>query len=256
MRQAPDRPRHAPGKRLSFLLAVLVHVALLGLIVYGIHWQTQKPTSVAVELVRVVPTRQPADAVPPAPTSTPEPKPEPKPAPKPEPKPEVKPPPKPDIAVKEKLKPPPKPEPKPQAKPQPRAPQPDPFLDELRREDEQLQRQKATAAAAREVASLKAQQAGTARATALTDYIARIKGKVRGNIILPGDLKGNPEAIFEVTQLPSGEVLGVRLLKSSGHPAWDAATERAILKSSPLPKPAQSELFSRVLELKCRPQEE
>jgi colicin import membrane protein len=87
-------------------------------------------------------------------------------------------------------------------------------------------------------------------------YIAAIRGKVRGNIVLPPEVKGNPEAEFEVTQLPSGEVLNVRLLKSSGHPAWDAATGRAILKSSPLPKPARSELFDRTLRLRFRPQEE
>jgi colicin import membrane protein len=87
-------------------------------------------------------------------------------------------------------------------------------------------------------------------------YIAAIRGKVRGNIVMPPDVKGNPEAVFEVTQLPSGDVLNVRLLKSSGHTAYDSATERAIRKSSPLPKPAKGELFSRTLELKFRPQDE
>ncbi len=74
--------------------------------------------------------------------------------------------------------------------------------------------------------------------------------------MLPPDIKGNPEAEFEVTQLPSGEVLNVRLLKSSGHAAYDAAIERAIRKSSPLPKPGKSELFDRTLKLKFRPQED
>ena len=36
----------------------------------------------------------------------------------------------------------------------------------------------------------------------------------------------------------------------------DAATERAIHKSSPLPKPGKPELFSRTLELRFRPQED
>jgi colicin import membrane protein len=238
-----------------------MHLVLALLIIYGIHWQTNKPEVVAVELVR---------AVPPAPTPAPEPKPEPAPEPKPEPKPErkpeppppkpepkpdpVKPLPKPEIAQKEKPKPPPKPEPKPAQPPEP--PKPDPFQEQLKREAEQLQRQKAAASAAQELDQLKAQRANAAKATALTEYIARIQGKVRGNIVLPGDLNGNPEAVFEVTQLPSGEVLAVKLKKSSGHPAWDGATERAILKSSPLPKPAQSELFNRTLELKFRPLEE
>ena len=247
MREAPTQPRAAPGKRISFALAVLMHVVLALLIIYGIHWQTSQPDIVEVELVR---------AFPPAPTPAPEPKPEAPPEPKPEPKPEpVKPPPKPEIAQKEKPKPEPvKPPPKPAPKPEP--PKPDPFQEQLKREAEHLQRQKAADSAAQELDQLKAQRANAAKATALTEYIARIKGKVRGNIVLPGDLKGNPEAVFEVTQLPSGEVLAVKLKKSSGHPAWDGATERAILKSSPLPKPAKSELFQRELVLKFRPLEE
>ena len=260
MTEAPAAPRHPPGKRLSFALAVLMHVLLAILIIYGIHWQTQKTEVVAVDLVRAVPP-----ALTPAPEPKPEPKPELKPEPKPQPKPEPpkvtpKPPPKPDIAQKEKPKPPkpePKPEPKPQPKPEPKPEQkPLTFDEQLRLEAEQLQRQKATAAADQEIANLKAQQSGAAKSSALADYIAKIKGKVRGNIVLPPDIKGNPEAMFEVTQLPSGEIMNVRLKKSSGNPAWDAATERAILKSSPLPKPAQSELFNRTLELRFRPLED
>jgi colicin import membrane protein len=148
---------------------------------------------------------------------------------------------------------PPKPEPKPE-------PPKDPFKEQLERELKETEKRKAADSAAqeaaKELANLKAQQASSAKSNALADYIAKIKGKVRGNIVLPGDIKGNPEAVFEVTQLPSGEILNVKLKKSSGNPAWDNATERAILKSSPLPKPAQSELFSRSLELKFRPLED
>ena len=84
----------------------------------------------------------------------------------------------------------------------------------------------------------------------------KIKGKIKGNLMLPPDIRGNPEAVFDVIQLPSGEILSVKLKKSSGHAAYDSAIERAILKSSPLPKPEQGDLFSRALELKFRPLEE
>lgn len=249
MNEAPAAPRPPPGKRIAFALAVLMHVLLAVLLVYGIHWQTQKQETVAVELV---------SAVPPALTPAPEPKPEP---PKPEPKPEVKPEPKPeppkptpqpapkpDIAQKEKPKPVPKPEPKPSPKPAV-----DPYKEQIEREFRDRERQRLVD---KELAELKAKQTSAAQAGEIDKYIAAIRGKVRGNIVLPPDIRGNPEALFEVTQLPSGEVLNVRLLKPSGHPAWDAATERAIRKSSPLPKPARSELFSRSLELRFRPQED
>jgi colicin import membrane protein len=73
--------------------------------------------------------------------------------------------------------------------------------------------------------------------------------------VLPPDIKGNPEAIFDVVQLPTGEVLSARLRKSSGNGAYDEAVERAILKSSPLPEPDRREQFARELQLKFRPVE-
>ena len=90
----------------------------------------------------------------------------------------------------------------------------------------------------------------------MKDYAAKIRGKVKGNIVLPPNIQGNPEAIFELDQLPSGEVLSVKLKRSSGNPGLDQAIERAILKSSPLPKPDDPALFQRTLEIKYKPFEE
>lgn len=261
MNELRNPPSKTPGKRIAFLLAVLVHLLLAVLIVYGIRWQTNEPEAVTVDLVRAVPPAPnpaPEQKPEPKPTPKPEPKPAPKPEPKPAPKPEpVRPPAKPDILQKEKPKPAPQPEPKREVKTEPPK---DPFKEQLERELAETERrmaaEKAAQEAAKELAQLKAQQSQQAADKAMMDYIAKIRAKVRGNIVLPADMKGNPEAVFEVTQLPSGEVLAVRLKKSSGHPAWDAACERAIHKSSPLPLPAQKELFSRTLELRFRPQEE
>jgi colicin import membrane protein len=84
-------------------------------------------------------------------------------------------------------------------------------------------------------------------------YRAAIAAKVRGNLLRPPGLTGNPEAVFEVDQLPSGEVLNVRLKRSSGVAALDEAIERAIRRSSPLPLPDNRSQFQRTLELKFRP---
>lgn len=94
-----------------------------------------------------------------------------------------------------------------------------------------------------------------ARAKAEGDYVGKIRVKVKGNIILASDVPGNPEAVFDVVQLPTGEVLSVTLKKSSGNRAYDEAVERAINKSSPLPKPDQADIFQRQLSLKFRPVE-
>ena len=121
---------------------------------------------------------------------------------------------------------------------------------------EELAREQQTLRAAREETQMRAliaSSAADARSKALADYEARIRAKVRGNIVMPPDVQGNPEAIFDVVQLPTGEVLSVQLRKSSGHKGYDTAVERAIWKSSPLPKPKQSELFSRELELTFHP---
>ena len=59
--------------------------------------------------------------------------------------------------------------------------------------------------------------------------------------------------------MPTGDVIGhPKLLKSSGLSACDAAVERAILESQPLPVPTQADLFSqfRDLKLKFRPNED
>jgi len=224
----------APGKRVSIALAVGVHVILALFLFYGVRWQNRLPEAVEVELVRAVTT-------PATPAPQIEPRPEPVVVPKMEPKP-LAPLPRPDIALKEK--------PKPVQKETPPPPQPrfDP-QEQLKHELEQLS---AKAAAARDLAQVKS----AARNKAVADYIARIRGKIKGNIVLPPDIKGNPEAIFEVVQLPSGEILSVKQKKSSGHAAWDAAVERAILKSSPLPKAESSDIFDRALVLTFRPLEE
>ena len=236
-------PRNKAGKRISIALAVAVHLLLAGFLFYGVRWQTKATDVVEVELVRAAPEHAPAPvAVPPAPTIAPPP---PKPEPKPESKP-VPPPPKPDIAIKEKEKP--KPPPKVEVKPRV-----NPFDEQLKREDEQLTQRKQADSAAQELVKVKAAQDKAVRDKAMDGYLSRIRGKIRGNIVVPPEVKGDPEAAFDVTQLPSGEIISVRLKRSSGYAALDAAIERAILKSNPLPKPEPADLFARVLELKFRP---
>lgn len=251
----PNALRPSPGKRVSIVLAVAVHLLLLAFLFYGIRWQNQTPAAIEVELVRAAPP-----SVEPLPPQVEPPPPEPVPEPKPEPQVETKPvppPPKPDIALKEKEKPkpPPKEKPKPVPKELPK-PSPAPFQKQLEQELKQAAERKDAAAVAQELSQLRAAQASAARDKTIADYIGKIRGKIKGNIVLPTDLKGNPEAIFDVVQLPGGEILSVKLKKPSGHAGYDAAVERAILKSSPLPKPEQADLFSRELELKFRPREE
>ena len=95
--------------------------------------------------------------------------------------------------------------------------------------------------------------AGAARNKAQLDWIDKIRSRIRGFINLPPDIPGNPEAVFDVVQLPTGEIIDVKLRKSSGVRAYDDAVQRAILKASPLPRAVPADLFQRNLELRFRP---
>ena len=99
------------------------------------------------------------------------------------------------------------------------------------------------------------QAADAAGKRAQAEWIDRIRSKVKSNLIEPPDLAGNPECVVEVTLLPTYEVLDAKLRKSSGNRAYDDAVQRAILKSSPLPRPDRADVFQRVLELRVRPRD-
>ena len=116
---------------------------------------------------------------------------------------------------------------------------------------EQARRQQMSNAASQELAQL--QSSSTRNSKSKADYQGKIAAKIRGNLMVPPGVSGNPEAEFRVNQLPTREVVEVRLQRSSGHKALDEAIERAIYKSSPLPKPERPEDFARELELKFRP---
>jgi colicin import membrane protein len=253
--------RRDRGYGSSFALAFAMHAVLLAALFFGVRFQNYAPETISVELWEPAPApkAEPKPEPPPPPPPKPEPKPEPEP-PKPEPKIE-----KPEIVEKAAPKPkpePPKPKPeppKPKPKPEPPKPKVPPrdlqaekiMREQLAQENRALNESMAREAAAREAAA----RALSAREKAMGAWISAIRNKIRGNINLPPDLAGNPEAVFDVALLPTGEVLTVRMRKSSGHKGYDAAVERAILKSSPLPKPDPASLFERQLELRFRPQD-
>ena len=276
-----ERPEE-PGKKYALAFTFLVHAGLIAALFLGVQWKRSAPEVMEVELWSSRPTPATHVLPPPPPPSEPEVRPPPpKPVPKVEPKPEPLPAKKPDIVIKEeKKKPEPKKvEPKPEPKPEPKKPEPKPepkkqepkkpepkpevkpqpkvpdFSKELSRETSELKPRPSTQHMAN-AAAAESEQRASSNKRGLADYAAKIRGKVKGNVSLPPSIQGNPEAIFVVNQLPSGEVLDVKLKRSSGNSALDATIERAILKSSPLPKPDDPALFQRELTIKYKPFEE
>lgn len=258
--------RPEPGKWASAAFSVLMHALLLGALFWGVQWQRRTPEPVSVELVRAAP----------APMAEPRPEPEavkpPPPAPKPaevkapEPKPVVKP----DIALKEpeKKKPEKKPEPpkpeaskpekKPETKPQPEAPKQsaqDRRLEEELRKAQDVQarsQQQQNEDRIRNMLNNTADLASKGRAEA--DWGARIKQKVKSNFSRPLGLAGDPKLVFKIQLLPTGDILGdPQLVSNSGDRNLEESVRRAILKSSPLPKPEKSEVFQREINLTFYP---
>ncbi|HZT61937.1 MAG TPA: energy transducer TonB [Burkholderiales bacterium] len=224
-----------PGSLAPAALSALVHGVLLAMLVVGLHWQTRYPDAVQVELWSQLPEVESPPKVEP----TPAPKPEVKP---PEPKVEQKAA-KPDIAIEREKKAPKKKE------------EPPLKFDTTSRNQQQLA-QELKALQARERQDV-VKQFSQPPAAGLPDagYIDKIRTKIKANIYLPSEVKGNPEVVFSIVQLPTFEVLSVRLVKTSGNALLDAAVERAILKSSPLPKPDRPEQWLREFNISFKPLE-
>jgi len=78
-------------------------------------------------------------------------------------------------------------------------------------------------------------------------YAGKVVAAVRPNIIFPGTVNGNPSAEVEVTTLPTGEILGRKLVRSSGDPDWDAAVLRAIDRTQRLPRDVDGRIPSPMI---------
>jgi colicin import membrane protein len=263
-------PEREPGRTTSFVLAVLIHLLFLGLLVFGIHWQSKQPQVTEVDLWNNFPTPE-VKSEPTKQEVKPEPKPEPKPGPKPEPV--AKSEPKPDqadILFKQKLE-------KQNAEQQKIEKE---KTEKKKRELEEQQKlaeaqHKAEAERQRQIkeqlakeedarrlqqdqeAAVKALQVDqeTAADRLLKDYRDRIQAKIRHYVVVPPGIEDNPQAIYKVVLLPGGNVLSAILVKSSGVPAYDSSIVRAIYNAQPLPLPSDAALFQnfRELELKFRP---
>ena len=278
-RGAPTERQRSPRRGLAIALAVVVHLALLAVLVFSLRWQSSPAEPVSAELYapsNAAPAQKP---LPPQPEPTPPP-PTPTPAPEPMPQPVSPPrvavPPPPDtraadLAIKaaneearrkqeaqqrslaEKQERERKEAERRQAEEKQRAE--DKKLADARARQQQETNAMLAQAASEAQARTVAAQRSAAQDSAQRDWLARIQAKVRGNVIVPGDMAGNPQAEFDVTELPTGEIIDVKLRKSSGVPAYDDAVQRAILKSSPLPRPDNPNVWQRNLKLVFRPKE-
>jgi colicin import membrane protein len=242
---------------ISGAFASTMHLLFIALLVFGVNWQKKVEPQVNVVDLWSPPSPTETKAVAPPPPAPEPPKPVVKPEPqveqtppKPVAKPEAA---KPDIALKEKEK----------IEKERRVAE-EKQKAEKKREVEAAAAQKSQQAEAQRLAKEQAEaqqamasQAAAARKNELDKYRKGISDKIKSRIVRPPNLQGNEESEFDIVVLPDGNVLGVKLKKPSGNPAYDNAVERAISRAQPLPMPPDPALLKdfRELNLKFRAQE-
>lgn len=264
-----EPPEDHTGEKAGLTASLMAHLALVAFFVIGLNWNVEEPAAFEAVLWSEMPANEPIAVQQPKPEPVPEPpKPEPvaeTPPPKPveppkaeielpKPEPKKKPEPKPEPKKPEPKSEPKKPEPKkPEPKPEPKKPEPKPEP-KLDPELAKKLRQEELARIMGGSPNTGSTSAGTSRNKA--QYSDRIRQYVRSKLVFPGadSVDGNPEAVFEVRQLPNGEIVSITQKKSSGLPAWDSAVERALQRSSPLPR-AEDGSVEPVLVLSFRPKD-
>ncbi len=247
----PPRPRE--GTLRAYGLALLIHGLLLAALTWGVSWR-RSDTSVAVEaeLWSAVPQEAAPKPV--------EPEPQPQPAPPPPPPPpkvEQQQPNEAEIALARER----------ERKAREQAEQEKREKERLERERQERERKLAEEKRKKELEAKRKEQeearlreqlrkdnlkrmAGLAGATGAptatgtaqrsagpsANYAARIRARIKPNIVFPDELSTNPSAEVKVRTSPDGTIVGRELIKPSGVPGWDEAVLKAIDKTEVLPR--------------------
>jgi colicin import membrane protein len=66
-------------------------------------------------------------------------------------------------------------------------------------------------------------------------YAEKVAHRVRGNVVAPFVIEGNPSTVIAVTCAPNGALLSATVRHSSGNSQWDNAVLSAVEKSDPMP---------------------
>ncbi len=229
---------YEPYKLPAGILAAAVHGVFFALLYFGFAWQAQPSGTMSVELWSSLPGEAGA---PPGQAKV-----------------EEAAPPTPEKAVEQEAAP------QPEKAAEPEIVMPDKKKTETKSAEEKPEKRKVLPRIADVIAQPGGQGAGSIAGMAareragresaigrvVDEYTGRITSKIRRNIVMPPDVADDARAEFSVTLLPGGGVLSARLVRSSGNAAYDDAVERAILKSQPLPLPADVTMFNRFRELK------
>ena len=87
----------------------------------------------------------------------------------------------------------------------------------------------------------------------LDQYIRLIVNRIEQNWIRPVSAQPGLECEVRVIQIPSGDIVDVRIGRCNGDDAVIRSIEAAVLRSSPLPRPPVPSLFERTLNVVFTP---
>jgi len=240
------------------VLALLVHIVFFIFMTFGLSWKAHPPAGIVVDLWSDLPQPEhrpikKAKALPPKSVQPPK---------------KVEPvPPKPDIELKKEKE---KKKKQKLAKKKKEKEKKARLAREKKAEEKKVKEQKARVAT--EIKRLQKEQReeeerrrlqkvadaqAAAKRSLIDEYKEKILAKIKSRIVMPRELPNNPVAEYDIILLPGGEILNVKLRKTSGFRSFDEAVERAIILARPLPLPSDPALFSefRNLSLKVHYQE-
>ena len=239
-----------PHRFSAGMLALMVHLAFLCLLYFGVRWQSQPPENFEVEMWETLPNTEIVPAQEPPPPARIEPIPPARvvaPALSPQ---------KADIEVRDKKtkkdtardkKKSAKEKAALMAKQEAERRELEAYSDRIRKEEQQRVQAEQERVRAEVNAATRVQ---------VERYQDMIRNKIRRKMKMVADVPSSAEAIFKVTLLPDGTLMDQpELVKSSGIQAYDEAAARAILSAEPLPVPSDVDLqkMFRELKLSIRP---
>lgn len=273
---------HAPGGNgAGAAMALVVHAGLIVALTVSVDWRANPNEVVAAELWSSVPQiAAPRPTEPPPPPPPPPPAPAPAPTPAPAPPPKVEQPNNADIAIererraeeRKRAEAKAEEERKRAAEDKRKAAEADKKKREQEERDKREQRERdrveeqrlaqqreenlrrmmsdAGTATSRNPAGTAAQDAAPSAA-----YAGRIAALIRRNSVFTSTVPGNPATEVELTVGAGGTIISRRIVKSSGHAAWDEAVLQAIDKAGKLP-PNEAGRVPPSMLIRFRPKDE
>ena len=112
---------------------------------------------------------------------------------------------------------------------------------------EQAAREQAAREAREQAARERAAEQAAADNRAVQAYTATIRESIGRNWSIPPSARNGMSVLLEIRLVPTGEVISVNILQSSGDPAFDRSAEQAVLKAARFPELQQmpTRMFER-----------